>query len=396
MDKWESFYNAKNNSSLHDELYSGLDNDINWDEVPIQSTKFRLPPIADLPILKGFKGRLCSTGGSREPAYIPISYKEFDYEGEELAKILKEFGLSEGDAIIDLTHTGNLAASFLLTNEAIKRLPVIQLPILGDFDIASFRNLSKLFPRLSIIGLPGYIDRLAYFLLKEDIDIEIDKIFFAGDLLYDSRKRLWEEAFPGVKIISFLFASVDCGFIGKNSPKLGPSHFEVISHMCEMEILDENNEVVTETDKPGKIVVTNLYRKYHPIVRNNIGDMAKWVNYEKRIFKLLGRDELSLRLGLTYRYYEVRDNIEHVLDQSFQLQMQACYENSIETLIIKVFTLEEISSEQLAEKLKDLRGKFYESFPGGLVRIMVVSSLKELKHSVSSGKLIPIMDLRTT
>lgn len=135
-----------------------------------------------------------------------------------------------------------------------------------------------------------------------------------SEMLYKSDKKLMEQAF-GVPVVNEFGAS-ELDLIAFTNKK---DEFIVNSETLFVEILDEKNCPVSYGES-GKIVITSLYNKAHPMIRYDIGDtgiLSEKSTFKKPILKeLIGRTNDVAQLpsgktvpGLTF-YYVTKSVIE--------------------------------------------------------------------------------------
>jgi len=128
-----------------------------------------------------------------------------------------------------------------------------------------------------------------------------------SEMLFDDDKKLMESVF-GVPVINEYGAS-ELDLIAFTNKQ---NEFVINSETLFVEILDENDVAVT-LGNSGRIVITSLYNKAHPMIRYDIGDigiLATSSTYKKPILeKLIGRTNDIATLpsgktvpGLTFYY----------------------------------------------------------------------------------------------
>lgn len=135
-----------------------------------------------------------------------------------------------------------------------------------------------------------------------------------SEMLYDSDKQLMQETF-GVPVVNEYGASELDLIAFTNSEDL----FVVNSETLYVEILDENDRPVPNGTS-GRIVITGLYNKAHPMIRYDIGDtgiLSPTSTLKKPVLQeLIGRTNDIAQLpsgkavpGLTF-YYVTKSVIE--------------------------------------------------------------------------------------
>ncbi|MEM7085949.1 MAG: phenylacetate--CoA ligase family protein [Bacteroidota bacterium] len=135
-----------------------------------------------------------------------------------------------------------------------------------------------------------------------------------SEMLFDSDKKLMQDAF-GVPVVNEYGAS-ELDLIAFTNPN---DEFVVNSETLFVEVLDENDRAVPN-GTPGRIVITGLYNKAHPMIRYDIGDTGvlspKSTSKKPLLQELIGRTNDIAQLpsgktvpGLTF-YYVTKSVIE--------------------------------------------------------------------------------------
>jgi len=166
-------------------------------------------------------------------------------------------------------------------------------------------------------GVPTQLINLAEYIKKEDLDgLSIEKAYFGGEAMYDDQRELMQEVFPGIRIFSVGYASVDGGLLGFIDEECGFNEHRIFDGYNIIEIVDEESgETIEETHREGRILTTNLSRLLMPIIRYPVGDRGVWIEEKgsrNRKFKILGRSEEGARIGVVTMYV---DNFLHILHQ---------------------------------------------------------------------------------
>ena len=122
-----------------------------------------------------------------------------------------------------------------------------------------------------INGYTSSIVLFAKFLKKKNIVLtslcpSLKQCIVTSEMLFDDDKKLLETTF-GVPVINEYGAS-ELDLIAFTNPK---DEFIVNSETLFVEILDENNKAVPN-GQSGRIIITSLYNKAHPLIRYDIGD----------------------------------------------------------------------------------------------------------------------------
>lgn len=317
---------VRQSSPFYREYYSALPNKITIRDLPIlDQTKFwQANTIRDNCVLTGpmHDGVVFFSGGTTgNPKFSIFSRDEFTEFTRTFGTGMAASGLRAGDRVANLFRAGQLYASFMIMSKSFELgpEPVLQFPItattphpealkvIRDFDVDVIAGFVT-----SVINLADYYDanRESY------PSINIRKIFYTGEGVYPDQRASLERIFPGVKILSLGYASVDAGMLGHADPSCGPNEHRPFAQQTVFEIVDEDTEEpIDEPDRPGKVIITNLTRLLMPIVRYPVGDRAMWVESgtaPNRKFRLLGRSGEAARLASENIYY---DDLRALLDK---------------------------------------------------------------------------------
>lgn len=143
--------------------------------------------------------------------------------------------------------------------------------------------------------MPTIMCRLTDFLLEQDESLtSVRLLLYIGEHLHKDQKVLLLKAFPSARIGPIKNGSVDAGFIGlpDNLPGgIGENYapHAVNTQSMVMEVVTDTEEVITEEGMRGNVVITNLVRRLMPVIRYPRGDVAGWIYYPSRKFRLYGR-----------------------------------------------------------------------------------------------------------
>ncbi|PIK14983.1 AMP-binding protein [Halobacteriovorax sp. JY17] len=237
-----------------------------------------------------------SGGTTGTPKSSYFTQEEWEVFTSDFAFGMDQLNLKEGDRCANLFYSGDLYASFLFINKSVEKLKskVVQYPITGQTSLEETRKIIENFKINTLFGVPTSLLNLANQFKEKNSQIE--HIYYGGEPLFEDQKEKLLEKFPCAHISSIGYASVDGGQLGYvNSTCLAGEH--IVFENTIMEIVDiETNKVISETNKVGKLVYTNLSRRLMPIIRYPVGDMATWVEVGTK-FKLLGRSDEGARVG---------------------------------------------------------------------------------------------------
>jgi phenylacetate-CoA ligase len=416
MQKWtlsEIIEHAKKNSPYYSELYKGITNN-ELSELPIvdQSNFWKKEVVSST----SPDGIVFKSGGSTgAPKYSYFTHLEWETFCKTFGQGMSEGILENGDRVGNLFYVGDLYASFLFIKDslagiAVEKKRLTHFPIAGQTDHIQILKTLEEFNINVILGVPSAILTMLekYSQNKEQFPkLKLEKILFGGEALYADQEKALLEIFPQMKISSIGCASVDGGLIGYSSVDCALGEHRVFDGATIIEIVDPDTlEVITEKNRLGKVLLTNLTRKLMPIIRYPAGDLAMWIedeNRPNRKFKLQGRSEEAARLGTLSVYFEdSREMIMKALSDCSGIQFQ---------MIIKHFDHKDELTFKIAgsdlEKIKLNKNKIVEAFikekaaysdilNKNLIHPLNVDVVaqSDLEANVRTGKLKRIIDMR--
>ena len=167
-----------------------------------------------------------------------------------------------------------------------------------------------------------------------------------SEKLFERDKKLIEESI-GVPVINEYGAS-EVGLIAFENSN---NQWIVNSEDLYIEILDEDNNVLPYGEE-GRVVITSLYNKAHPMIRYDIGDigcLSKDSTLKKPILeKLIGRTNDIARLpdgkvvpGLTF-YYVTKT----IIEDNGNIKEFVIQQTSIDSFKIEYVSENELSEDQ--------------------------------------------------
>jgi phenylacetate-CoA ligase len=191
-----------------------------------------------------------------------------------------------------------------------------------DLSDTKMEQFLKQFRRKKFDHINGYTSSIVLFakylrsknLILTDICPTLKYCIVTSEMLFDDDKKLMEDTF-GVPVINEYGAS-ELDLIAFTN---ADDEFVLNSETLYVEVVDHNDQPVPN-GTPGRIVITSLYNKAHPMIRYDIGDtgiIAAGSSFRKPVLKeLVGRTNDVARLpggktvpGLTF-YYVTKSVIE--------------------------------------------------------------------------------------
>lgn len=240
-----------------------------------------------------------TTGTPKFSVYTREEWREFT---SAFGAGLVEAGLRPGHRVADLFYAGELYASFTFILDSLHRAPVanVRLPIGGAAPLESTVRTLDEFDVDVVAGTTMTLCALADHLVREGRQLPgVEILFFGGEGLYEDQRPLLRKAFPQAQARSIGYAAVDSGLLGQAVPGADPRVHRAFTPHTVVEILDENTgEPLTRNGVEGRVVVTDLRRRLMPIIRYPVGDRAEWTDAAAGHFRILGRAEEGVRVGV--------------------------------------------------------------------------------------------------
>lgn len=364
----EIITHAKNNSPFYKELYKDIQINKLTDLPIIDQSKFwEANTFQNNTLLAGDinDGIIFKSGGTTgNPKFSFYTKSEWETFTNLFGEGMDHTCFDEGDRVANLFYAGELYASFIFIMKSIEyaKTPVVHLPIAGATPIPDMIKSIKEFEVTTLCGVPTTFLNLASYLKENPTQLNVTKLLYGGEALFDDQREILEIAFPNAEIQSVGYASVDGGHLGYVDKTCKAKEHRVFEGSI-MEILDtDTSEVITEFNRPGKLVFTNLTRKFMPIIRYPVGDVAMWTDKNK--FSLMGRSDEGARIGpVTIN----RDDIVSILKQSkfknnFEnFQMVIEHKNSLDDLkLIIAVPKSDTTNSNISNEVTEL---FYRERP---------------------------------
>jgi len=251
-------------------------------------------------------GFIFSSGGTTgRPKYALYSSQDFDIMTRILAQIYRDGGIKKTDRVANVFIAGNLWTSFLVANEALKKIGCLNFPIAGNSDFEVIDGYLERFRINAIVGLPSIIIRMAEICEEKGLDIKIDTILYGGEHFYKGARDYIKKVWSVKRISSAGYAAVDTGPVGYQCDHLTGSLHHLCEDFVDLELIDKHGVFIKDTNIPGEIIVTNINRYMMPIIRFQTGDMGQFVDidcpcgFKGKTFELLERCDDVIVAGST-------------------------------------------------------------------------------------------------
>jgi phenylacetate-CoA ligase len=341
-----------------------------------------------------------TSGSTSQGRFLEISHEDFDEECDALARGL-EGVFQPGERVANLFVGGGLRASFLLTTHTLRRLGVVELPILYDTPLDQTVDLLVDWRPTAVLGLPATLQRLAEELGRRGLCLEIPTVLYAGEHLYADQRRLLEERLACRTLAPLTYGAVDTGPVAVPERFDGRSVYRALEGFAHFELLDSEGRLVTAPDRPGDLLITNLSRRLSPVVRYPVGDRARWIEGPgDGRFELLERTAASLRLGpVTVDHRVVVKALESLPGLGATVQLVARHQEGHERLLCRcLFRGVEQEKESVARRVRDALEAEYPYLAAGTGKALIARLGVELVNgegfTYRSGKRPAVIDER--
>jgi phenylacetate-coenzyme A ligase PaaK-like adenylate-forming protein len=363
------------------------------------------PPMKNDMINGDMKGFIFSSGGTEgKSKYALYSREDFDIMTDILAFILKSGGINENDRVANVFIAGNLWTSFLVVNEALKKINCLNFPIAGNSSPETIAKYLEKFKINAIIGLPTLIIKIAETCKKLNLNTSIEKILYGGEHFYESQKEFIKRIWPNAAIKSAGYATVDTGPVGYQCSYCEGTTHHILEDFVHFELIDENENFIKEYGKTGEIVITDINRFKMPIIRFKTGDLGQYVDikckcgYSGKSFRLLGRKSDMIVVGSTNLELSAFDKtVSNLKDSNGIWQIVIKNENGKDFIEFNIEMIE-ISKEKpfnIIDKLKEIAENIKYGVENGWLNIKVnFLSPGEIKRNPKTGKVKKVVDLR--
>ncbi|MFG2972584.1 phenylacetate--CoA ligase family protein [Streptomyces sp. NPDC048331] len=414
---------ARHNSPYYRDLYASLPPHVDrladlpvvdqqdfWAANTLQDSRVLTGPLSEATVYK--------TGGTTgSPKFSVYTRDEWRTFVTAFGQGLVDTGLRPGHRVADLFYAGELYASFLFVLDSLAHAPVdnVRLPIGGGAPLESTIPTLRDLAAQVLTGTPTTLCRLAEQVVSSGVRLDaVELLLFGGEALFDDQRRLLAAAFPGAEVRSVGYASVDAGLLGR--PVSGPDArvHRPFSPYAVVEILDDaTDEPITEPGRPGRVVVTSLFRRLMPIIRYPAGDRAEWTGTGPGHFRILGRAEEGVRVGPVSLYTQDAQDAVATADTAGDvvgMQLVVRRWDGRDGLVLRLATApgdeargrladgRAALAEAVVTELEAVRPLYPDSVRAGFVHPLSVewARHRDLAVNPRTGKLVRVLDERPT
>ncbi len=354
---------ARKNSPFYRDFYKGIKKEIrtltDFGQLPFLTKEHILantPPDSYAmftgPIEKGIY--FASGGSTGSPKYIFYNAAEFERVCMHLGKAMTHAGLGAGDRAANLFVAGNLWSSFLSVEKALPYTDAVSVPVGSALPMESIIKYLAEFDVTAIIGLPSFLLKVAEAAQGHRVKSPLRYIFYGGEYVGPEMAAYFRTVFPGVKIHSAAYATVDAGVIGYQCPHCSGGVHHLFADEHYLEILDPETGVPVPAGQVGELVTTVLNKRHMPIIRFKLGDLGRFVETpcpcgrRDRRFEILGRCDERVHVGGAHVFVgDLEAAVRAVPGLSFSFQAVITNEGPREKIIIRAETEKPLGSDSL-------------------------------------------------
>lgn len=350
-----------------------------------------------------------SGGSTGEPKLVFLTGDELKTNIFYHGNAYKRAGITEKDIVGTFGVPGYLTSEFTVYL-GLQHTGCLIVPLGINSDPEKILYYLKLFKVNTLLIMPSDIIPLIQYLESTGESLNIDKVIYGGEKLYDSTKEYIKRAL-NVKHFGAVYQSMDVGTIGYQCREceLGEYHLQEDLHF--VEILDDESKLV-EWGEIGELIITNLNRRLMPVIRYRTSDLARFLGRNCKCgdsnikIKLIGRKGDFIKVGGERFSLSLLNSIleKHKgLTGIYQIELRKI--NDLDKLIIKIEknpitnltkSQEYKLMDEIIEEIFDQHQKIKMMLDTGVIAPIDITFVERdsLIFSASSGKVKTVYDLR--
>lgn len=358
-----------------------------------------------------------SGGTTGRPKTSIFSYKELHRLKHGNSRGFYASGLRASDKVANLFAVGGLYMTFIHIQEMLEHYGCSNYPISNATAPDAAADLIRTFQINTLTGITSVILDVLRVSREQGNPLQIEKIFFGGEHLYDHDRRILTEI-HGAKIIRAPgYGTVETWYLGYQCSDCAPGVFHEHSDQMLLEIVDPETHRPVPMGQEGIVLATVFERELMPILRYRVGDLARWIDEPgcdcgrtTRRFQLLGRGDDQLRIGYDTMDLSLLEKAsqlpyiqQHLIIGAFQMEKQRHNERDEWIVRYEVDQFEKIASSIWPELSQRIITYFEQQKPNlaSMIRRGQVHPIRiewkpsgSLTRNVRTGKLPRTIDLR--
>lgn len=261
------------------------------------------PPRSDAALTRPLGGAYVfrSGGSTGDPKFSIFAAEEFAASMVHFRRSYTSVGLGPADRVANLFAAGGLYASFVFVNRLLEELGCLNFPYTAAAPAEVVADGAARFGIDTLLGFPSWLLQVAPALAARGVRIR--KVFYAGEHLHAEDRAALVGQLGCEVVASAGYGAVDSGLMGYQCEAMTGGWHHVLADHAYLEVLHPETLAPVPAGEEGLLVVTNLDRLLHPVIRYRVGDLARLVpgpcpcGRTTPRFELLGRGDDALRLG---------------------------------------------------------------------------------------------------
>lgn len=399
---------AKTKSLYYRDLYYPLRDDVKYENF---SLFFKTLPFVDSTMYLEARERLVtnpysdfyvftSGGTTSAPKYIYLTAKELHDNIRYHGFAYKQAGININDRVGTFGLPGFLTSEFSVYL-GLEECECSIIPI-GVCDYPYITDCIQKFDINTLLVMPTDLVNYINYLKDNNISITMPKIITGGEPLYPSVKEYIKKEL-GTVVFGSTYQSMDFGTVGYQDEDCEYNEYWIQTDLQYIEVIKKDGTDAKEGEQ-GELVVTNLGRRLIPLIRYKTGDLVTLLSKKTKVkIKFDGRISNIIKLGGEKIDFDILDR--HLSNYpectgKFQVLVNKIGNKDFVKILIEC---ESIGNE---EELKQSIKKYIINNTLKLSQLIKSKSIHDIlidiesrnstnfSYSVSSGKIIKIIDLR--
>ncbi|OHT44729.1 phenylacetate--CoA ligase family protein [Flavobacterium tructae] len=298
--------------------------------MPILETKFKLEEEKTGVYL------VRSGGSTQKPLVFPVDIQENHNQRLALAGELTRNNFFTSKTIaLNIFGYSDMYRTAAIMDDILEKCQATTLALSAHASYADMEQAARHFKPDFIFGTPSKLICFAHFLQKNNRQIEIGKLFYAGEFLRPNTQKFLQQVL-GFQEVYSMYGSAETGIWAWSHCTKTPSLFSVIKGII-VEIINPDEEGY------GTIAVTNTFRKRFPVFRYAIGDIGRWVELDGKSFL-----ELKSREAKSFIVCEQHYDLDKFLSftseaTAFQIQLST---NKNFKDVVKMLIVQNVSEDK--------------------------------------------------
>ena len=285
-----------------------------------------------------------SGGSTQEPLVFPVDIQENQDQRIAMAKeLVKNNFFTSKTVALNIFGYSDMYRTAAIMDDILEKCNATTLSLSAHASYDDMLQATNYFNPNFILGTPSKLLCFAKFLEENNIQLEIENLFYAGEFLRPSLQKLLKKTL-GYEQVYSMYGSAETGIWAWSDVTKRPSLFSVIKGIV-VEIIDP------DVNGYGTIAVTNTFRKRFPVFRYAIGDVGRWIDIDGNSFlELKSRETKSFIVG--EQHYNL-DQIAFFTQQAEAFQLQLSYNEKVQE-VIRLLVVQEVVTTDKPDFIKTI------------------------------------------